>query len=296
MISRLRGLEVRSRLVVEGAMMGLHKSPFHGASLEFAQHRGYVPGDDLRHLDWKVYAKSDRFYVRQYEQETNLTCHFVLDMSESMGYRGGAPMSKYDYAATLVASFAFLVTSQQDAAALTLFNDRIATTLPPKTSGGHLRALIHTLENVTTRGLTRVGATLGPVAAHLRRRGLVVLVSDFLDDTDPLNHGLNRLRYDGHDVIVLHIADPWERDFPFAGPSILEGLEQTGRLVCDPLDLREVYREERQAHLDELRALCRRLHYDFEEILTSDPFDVALGRLLIARELASGRLRRTAFK
>lgn len=293
-ISQLKGLTVRARRVVEGVMLGMHKSPFRGISAEFAQHRSYVPGDDLRHLDWKVYAKSDRFFVKQFNQETNLTCHFVVDASESMSYAGGAPWSKFDCAATLVTSFAHLVVGQQDSVGLTLFAQNVRTTLPARSTFGHLGHLAATLENVTAAGLTRLGGCLGPVAGFLKRRSLVVIVSDFLDDTDPFAYGLNRLRFDGHDVIVLHLADPFEQSFPFAGPSILEGHERSGRLVCDPRDLREIYLQERQAHLEEIQSLCRGLHYDYQEIATSEPLDVALATLLNARATLLGQ-RRTAF-
>jgi uncharacterized protein (DUF58 family) len=294
-ISQLKGLTVRARRVVEGVMLGMHRSPFRGVSAEFAQHRNYVPGDDLRHLDWKVLARCDRLYVKQHQQETSLTCHFVLDCSESMSYAGGAPLTKFDYAATLLASFAHLVVSQQDSVGLTLFTDNVRTTLPAKSTFGHLANLITTLENVTPGGLTRVGGSLGPVAGQLKRRSLVVILSDFLDDTEPFAYGMNRLRYDGHDVIVLHLADPWEQEFPFAGPSILEGHEKSGRLVCDPSDLRAIYREERQAHLEEIRSLCRGLHYDYQEVVTREPLDTALATLLHARAALAGNQRRTAF-
>ncbi len=295
-IAGLKGLTVRARRVVEGVMLGMHRSPFRGISVEFSQHRNYMPGDDLRHLDWKVYAKSDRLYIKQYEQETSLSCHFVLDTSESMSYAGGSPLSKFDYAATLVASFAHLVIAQQDSVGLTLFSENVRTTLPARSTFGHLSNMMATMEEVSIDGMTRIGGSLGPVAGHLKRRSLVVLVSDFLDDADPLSYGLNRLRFDGHDVMVLHIADPWEREFPFAGPSVLLGHEKSGRLVCNPLDLKEIYLEERKAHLDDIRGACRSLHYDYQDISTDEPLDVALATLLRARDASMGNQRRTAFK
>ena len=293
-ISQLKGLTVRARRVVEGVMLGMHRSPFRGISTEFVQHRNYVPGDDLRHLDWKVYARSDRYFIKQYQQETSLSCHFVLDASESMSYAGGTPLTKFDYAATLLASFAHLVIAQQDSVGLTLFAEKVRTTMPGRSTFGHLTNLIATLENVTASGLTHIGGSLGPVAGQLKRRSLIVLLSDFLDDTEPFAYGMNRLRYDGHDVIVLHLVDPWEKDFPFAGPSILEGHEKSGRLVCDPRDLRAIYLEERQAHVEAIKALCRGLHYDYQEIVTSEPLDEALATLLHAREALTGH-QRTAF-
>lgn len=294
-ISKLKGLTVRARRVVEGVMLGMHKSPFRGISSEFAQHRNYVPGDDLRHLDWKVFARSDRFYIKQFQQETSLTCHFVLDCSESMSYAGGVPLSKFDYAATLAASFAHLVISQQDSVGLTLFADKVRTTLPAKSTFGHLSNLIATMENVTVAGSTQVGGSLGPVAGQLKRRSLVVILSDFLDDTQPFAYGMNRLRFDGHDVIVLHLVDPWEKEFPFVGPSILEGHEKSGRLVCDPRDLREIYLEERHDHVEEIKSLCRGMHYDYQEIITREPLDEALATLFHAREALTGHQRRTSF-
>jgi uncharacterized protein (DUF58 family) len=293
-IAQLKGLSVRARRVVEGVMLGIHRSPLRGISAEFAQHRSYVPGDDLRHLDWKVFAKSDRFYVKQYRQETSLTCHFVLDASESMAYAGGGPMTKYDYAATLVASFAHLVVSQQDAVGLSLFSQKVRTTLPARATHGHLTNMMGTMEAATPSGPTQIGGSLGPVAGMLKRRSLVVLVTDLLDDPEPLAYGLNRLRYDGHDAIMLHVVDPYEQTFPFAGPSILQGHENSGRLVCDPRDLRELYLAERQAHLDEVRTLCRALHFDHQEIVTSEPLDAALATLLYARQAQAGQ-QRTAF-
>jgi uncharacterized protein (DUF58 family) len=294
-ISKLKGLTVRARRVVEGVMLGMHKSPFRGISSEFAQHRNYVPGDDLRHLDWKVFARSDRFYIKQFQQETSLTCHFVFDCSESMSYAGGAPLSKFDFAATLAASFAHLIISQQDSVGLTLFAEKVRTTLPAKSTFGHLSNLIATMENVTVTGLTQVGGSLGPVAGQLKRRSLVVILSDFLDDAQPFAYGMNRLRFDGHDVIVLHLVDPWEKDFPFAGPSILEGHEKSGRLICDPRDLREIYLEERHEHVEEIKSLCRGMHYDYQEVITREPLDEALATLLHAREALTGHQRRTAF-
>jgi len=282
-IARLKGLEVRARRVVEGYMIGLHKSPHRGLSVEFAEHRPYVQGDDLRQIDWKVYAKSDRFYIKQQEQETNLACQFVLDCSESMVYRGAAPMSKFDYGATLAASSAYLFINQQDKVGLTLFDSDVRTAIPPRGTGGHYRTLINTMEAITPQAKTMVGTALGKTAAQLKQRGIVVVLSDLLDDTEPVAYGLNRLSFDGHDVIVLLLADPWEREFPFAGPSIIEGMENTGRLVCDPSDLRGAYLEARARHLEELRDTCRRLQFDMRECVTDEPIDRVLTSVLAHR-------------
>ena len=282
-ISMLKGLDVRARRVVEGYMIGLHKSPFRGLSIEFAEHRPYSPGDDLRRLDWKVYAKSDRYVIKQQEQETNLAAQFVLDCSESMFYRGGGPMSKYDYGATIAASMAWLLINQQDQVGLTLFDGGIRIGIPPKGTGGHYRSMIHAMESASPGSATMVGAVLGKVAAQLKRRGMVVIISDFLDEVGPISYGLNRLSFDGHDVLLLHVADPYERDFPFAGPAIIQGMENTGRLVCDPSDLRGIYLEARARHLEELRDACRRVRFDMWQCVTDQPIDAAITRILASR-------------
>ena len=282
-ISQLKGLDLRVRRVVEGYMIGLHKSPFRGLSIEFAEHRPYTPGDDLRRLDWKIYGKSDRYVIKQQEQETNLAAQFVLDCSESMTYQGGGPMSKYDYAATLAASLAWIVINQQDQAGLTLFDADIRVGIPPKGTGGHYRSMVQAMESVSPGAATMVGATLAKVGAQLKRRGLVIIISDFLDEIEPISYGLNRLSFDGHEVLLLHIADPYERDFPFAGPSIIQGLENTGRVVCDPSDLRGAYLEARARHIEELRDACRRLQFDMWQCVTDQPMDAVITRILASR-------------
>jgi uncharacterized protein (DUF58 family) len=282
-IARVQKLEVRARKVVEGYMLGLHRSPFRGISVEFAEHRPYVYGDDIRHLDWKVYARLDRFYIKQHEQETNLRCQLVLDCSESMMYKGDAPLSKFEYGATMFATMAYLLIQQQDACGLTLFDKDVRTSIPPKATLGHYHSMLNVLDGITPGSTTMVGGSLGKVAAQLKRRGMVVIISDFLDDVSPISHGLNRLNFDGHDVMMLHIADPYEKDFPFSGPSIIEGLEKMGNLTCDPADLRGVYLRERAAHLEELHGVCKKMNFSMEEIVTSDPVDVSLSAIITHR-------------
>lgn len=282
-IARLKGLEVRARRVVEGHMLGLHKSPFRGLSVEFAEHRQYSPGDDLRRIDWRAYAKTDRYYVKQQEQETNLSCQFVLDCSESMSYRGAGPMSKFDYGAVLASSMAYLLLDQQDRVGLTLFDREVRASLPPKGTGGHYRTMLSAMEAVTPGPATMLGSALGKVAAQLKGRGMVAVISDFLDETAAVVHGLNRLSFDGHDILILHVADPWERQFPFTGPSIIHGMENSGRLVCDPSDLRGAYLQARAEHLEELRTACRQLQFDMRECATDEPFDEVLSAVLANR-------------
>ncbi len=279
-IAQLKRLEIRSRRVVEGVMLGLHKSPFRGVSVEFAEHRPYVMGDSIRHIDWKVYAKSDRYYVKEYEKHTNMRIIFAVDASESMFYQGGAPMNKYDYACTIVGTMAYLLLNQQDAAGLTIFDKDVRTAMPPRGTPTNYYNMLHTLESASPGSATMIGGTLSKIASQMKRRGLVIIMSDFLDDLEPVAQGLSQLSFGGHDVICFYVNDPWEKEFPFRGPSILEGLENAGRLLCDPSDLRETYIRNRNAHLNELITVCRKLRFDVEETITSEPFDQPIGTLL----------------
>ncbi len=282
-ISRIQGYTVRARRIVEGFVVGIHKSPFFGTGLEFKQHREYVQGDDLRRLDWKVFAKTDRYFIKQFESETNMSCQIVLDCSESMAYRGGAPVSKFEYAATTAASLAYLLLLQRDAVGFTLFDDKVRFHLPPKATFSQFHHAVQALESVQPNAKTMTGEALNAVANNLKRRGLVTIFSDFLDAISPIGLCLNRLSFDGHEVVAINVADPLEISFPFSGPSILEGLEGTGELRCDPSDFRELYVERRTAHYEELRGICRRLRFDLNEMVTSTPLDEALSGLLLER-------------
>ena len=288
-ISRIQRYDIRARRVVEGFLVGIHKSPFLGTGLEFKQHREYVQGDDLRFLDWKVYAKTDRFFVKQFEWETNMPCQFVLDCSESMIYKGAAPMSKFEYAATAAASLAYLLVLQRDAVGFTFFDAKVRAHIPPQATYSQFHHAVTTMESITPGAKTMTGDALMAVGANLKRRGVIVLLSDFLDDVEPIALGLNRLWFDGHEVVALCVADPFELDFPFSGPAVLEGLEQTGELRCDPSDYREVYLESRAAHFAALRAACRRLQFDLSELVTSRPLDEALSEMLLLRQQTATR-------
>ncbi len=264
-------------------MAGMHKSPTKGMSMEFRQHREYVQGDDPRHLDWKVFAKTDRYYIKEYESETNLACQIVLDCSESMTYRGEGPMTKFDYAATAAASLAYLLLLQRDAVGFTLFDAEVRTHIPAASAFSQFHHAVNAMENVTPGARTMTGNALMAVGNNFKRRSMVIVLSDFLDDVDPLALGLNRLHFDGHELMAVHVADPLEISFPFSGPAIIEGLEDSGRLRCDPSDFRELYLENRADHLAQLRLACRRLRYDFVETVTSSPLDEALSELLLQR-------------
>lgn len=282
-ISRIQGYDVRAKRVVEGFLIGVHKSPFLGTGMEFKQHREYVQGDDLRHLDWKVFAKTDRFFVKQFESETNMGCQIVLDCSESMTYKGDAPMSKFEYAATAAASLAYLLLTQRDAVGFTFFDDKVRTHIPPQATYSQFHHAVDIMENIAPTAKTMTGDSLMSVGNSIKRRSMLLIFSDFIDEVEPIRLGLNRLSFDGHDVIAINVADPLEVSFPFSGPSIIEGMEAAGDLKCDPSDFREVYLESRTAHYAALRTACRRLRFDLSELVTSTPLDEALSGLLLER-------------
>lgn len=287
-ISRVSKLDLRARLVVEGYVSGLHKSPYRGFSVEFAEHREYAPGDDLRYLDWKVFGKSDRFYVKRYEEETNLLCHVVLDVSESMDF-GTEGIRKLDYAKTIAAALCHLVIGQSDAAGLVLFDAEVRALLPAASSQNHLRHLFETLEKVEGKGKTDCGKVLVRVADELRKRGLVVVVSDLVGDVESILRGLRQLRSRGHDVIVMQVLDPAEIEFPFDKMTLFEGLEGHPDLLADPKSLRTAYLAQLDAFRTRLRAGCLAERIDVVEMSTRTPLDVALTSYLAQRDAMGTR-------
>ncbi|OUU25885.1 MAG: hypothetical protein CBC13_01495 [Planctomycetia bacterium TMED53] len=254
-LARVSGLIVRARMIVEGSITGLHRSPFHGSSVEFAEHREYVPGDDIRHIDWKVFGRSDRFYIKQFEEETNLRVQLVLDASESMNYGSGA-MTKLDYARTLAASLAYLILGQQDAVGALVFDEKIRADAPISQSRSHLQDLVTVLSQESGKDATDLGEVLGRVSDRLKRRCLIVLLSDLFDEPEGILHGLRRLRHAGHDVLVLHVMDPDELEFPFTRMTMFEGLEGMPHQLADPEAVREAY-------LSEVREFTRTIRRDF---------------------------------
>jgi len=287
LLARLTGLELRARQVVEGFVSGHHRSPYRGYSVEFAEHREYVPGDDLRHLDWRVYGRVDRFYIKQYEEETNLRTHLIVDCSASMRYPAEpipGRLSKFEYAATAAASLAFLLTHQQDAVGLLTFDDRVRTALPPASSPAYLRALVTALEAARMDHPTHVTAAFAQLTGHLRRRGLVVLISDLLADAGEIIRALEQIRHARHDVVVMHLLDQDERTFPFQELMQFEGIEDAGiQVFADPPSLRAAYLQAVDDFTWQVRTACANRRIDFVELSTADPLDVVLRRYLAAR-------------
>jgi len=281
-IARIARLELRARYVVEGFLTGNHQSPYFGQSIEFLQHREYARGDDLRHVDWKVWAKQDRLCVKQFESDTNLRCTLLVDVSNSMRY-GSGPLSKFEYGATVAASLAYLLLRQQDAVGCLAFDEKIRSEVPQRTKRSHLNSIVQALSVSEPRDKTSLYPVLRGVAEKLPRRGLIVLISDLLADRGPLVSGLRLLRQQGHDVVVFHILDDDELDFPFNGPTRFEALETVDRLACNPRALREGYLQALGAFLDEVRRQCAQLSADYTLLRTSQPLDAALAAFLSRR-------------
>ncbi len=268
-------------------MAGHHRSPQRGSSVEFAQHRQYVPGDELRRLDWKIFARNDRLVVKEFVAETNFSCHLLVDASESMSF-GSRGWSKFDYARWCAASLAHLVIHQRDAAGLVLFDEGVRDKVAPRTGLSQESEIVHALEQATPRGVTGVGSVLHWIAGRLRRRGIVAIFSDFFDDDERLVAGVRRLIYGGHEPILFQVLDPQELEFDYTGLLRLDGLEGAGRLLVDPNAIRSAYKEELDKHVERLARAARELSCDFVPLSTSTPLDVALSTYL-ARRAARAR-------
>ncbi len=281
-IKRISRLEIRARHIVEGFLSGMHRSPYFGQSVEFLQHREYAPGDDLRHVDWKVWAKQDRYYVKQFEEDTNMRCTMLVDVSGSMLY-GNGPLSKYEYAATIVASLSYMLLRQQDAVGCVAFDDTVRAKVPLQSRRNHLVSVIQALSICEPREKTDVFQILREVAESYPRRGMMVLVSDLLGDVPGMLKGIGLLRQRGHDVMVFHVMDDDELDFPFSGPTRFEGLEMQEAMNCNPRALREGYLEALNAFLDEVRLGCARNGADYALLRTSEPLDAVLAKYLSNR-------------
>ena len=286
-LSTISRLELRARQVVEGFVNGLHKSPYKGFSVEFANHRAYVPGDDIRHIDWRVYGKADRYFIKEYEEETNLRTHLLLDCSGSMAYPqhpGTGRMTKWDYAATLAASLAHLLVYQQDGVGLTLFDNEVRQQLPVSTNRTSLHALSEVIESHTPENKTDLKVLFQQLAGSVPRRGMVVVLSDLLTDVDNVINGLQRLRYDKHDVIVLHVLDQDELEFPFADRTLFEGMEDLDlEVLTDPQSLRASYLKLLEEFVAKIRGACLNARIDYTLVSTAQRLDVALTKFLATR-------------
>lgn len=283
-LAKLQGLKIRARQLVEGYVSGLHRSPYRGFSIEFAEHREYVAGDDLRYVDWKVFGRTDKLYLKQYEDETNLICYLVVDVSESMQYRGpGAPLSKFEYAQCLAAALSWLVLQQQDAVGLVTFDDQIRAQVRPGGNPAHWQQILQVLESCEPVAKTTLGPIIHELAERFHKRGVVVILSDFFDRLEPLLAGLKHFRHRRHDVVLLHVLDAAEIEFPFGRPMLFRGLEQFPAIRADPQEIRDAYRAEFSSFCQALRRCCRQHGLQYVESRTDQPFDVPLSKFLVRR-------------
>jgi uncharacterized protein (DUF58 family) len=289
-LAKVRNLELQAKLIVEGYLSGLHKSPYHGFSVEFAQHREYVPGDDLKHLDWKVYSRTGRFYLKQYEEETNLALWLLIDCSESMQYACGERMadgqpgvSKYDYACMTGAALAYLTLTQQDSVGLVTFDNQVRTLLRPSSQPSQLKQLVGLLNRGPARERTSLAPIFHDLAERIHRRGIIVILSDLFDEPDVILAGLKHLRHKKHEVVILHTLDRAELEFPFQEATLFRGLEQMPQLLTDPRSLRDGYLEEVHRFVAELQRGCLMQNIDYVQLRTDHSLGVALSGYLAHR-------------
>jgi uncharacterized protein (DUF58 family) len=294
-IAQISDLTLRSRRLVEGAISGQHRSPFHGFNVEFAEYREYTPGDDLRRLDWRVFARTDRHYIKQYEEESNVRVTFLVDASASMNYRGaGTILSKFDYASTLVVSLAMLLSRQQDPVGLVLFDEAATTVLPPSATQAQIQVLSTLLERCRPARKTELGGLLLSLADQFRRRNLVVIVSDLFTDLSALYDGLNRLRFSGHEVLVMQVLDRDELELPFEGPTIFHDIEGEEELFAEPWAFRRSYQNAMKEFLEGVRQECGARGYDHVRFVTDEPLGAALSFFLHTRQETGRTIRQGA--
>jgi uncharacterized protein (DUF58 family) len=282
-LTGLKNLYLRARFVVDGVMVGIHPSQAKGLSSEFEEHRGYSQGDDIRHIDWKAYAKFDRYFIKEYREATNLKAYIAMDSSSSMGYASDG-WSKFDYGSTLAASLAYLMLKQQDAVGLITFSNRIEKMIPPKATHDHLFAILKELEHRRPEGETSAASVLQELAASLKRRALIILISDLLDKHEEVVRGLKQLRSRGSDIMVFQLLDKDELQFPFKEPSLFQDMEEDLKLLADPHAIRSAYLEAIHALIDKYREACASYLIDYSLFDTSIGLDRALVRYLTWRK------------
>lgn len=286
-LARISSLDLRARLIVEGLMTGMHRSPYQGISVEFAQHRPYAFGDDIRHVDWKVFAKTDKIYLKQYLEETNLHLICVVDASESMGYgsvtNGKEAWSKYDHATAIAASLSYMAIQQQDSVGLAIFDQQLSRYFKPSNSPGQWKTVVQELQQVPRWNKTNTGKILDQLAEKLTHRSLIVILSDFFDDLEGIKKGLRHLRYKKHEMMVFQVLDPMEIEFPFEDVTLFKGMEELGELLTEPRSLRDGYLQQLANFSDELKKICRGMHVDFARMDSGEPLDVSLSGFLATR-------------
>ena len=284
MVAKMKNLHLAARSVVEGFISGLHKSPYHGFSVEFAEHREYVPGDNPRYIDWLALARTDRYYVKQFEEETNLRCTILLDTSGSMGYGSGDRVTKFQYGCFLAASLAYLMVRQQDSVGLVTFDNEIRNYIPPRSTMVHLNVVLRALEAVRPGDVTNVGDIFHTLAEQIKRRGLIIIISDLYDDEKEVMRALRHFRHKHHEVIIFHVLDRAELRFPFERLTQFVDMETGRRLQVDPKYVREEYLNQIDAFINEYRKDCSESLVEYIVTDTSVPYDLMLTAYLARRK------------
>ena len=283
-VAQLANMELRARLVVEGFITGLHKSPYHGFSVEFTEHRPYMPGDEIRHIDWKAYGKTDRYYIKEFEEETNLKTYLILDASKSMDYSSPGNLKKIEYASYVAAALGYLMVEQRDAVGLTIYDEQVRVSLPPRATKLYFQQILRELETVRPGNKTGTAQSLHALAERIRRRGLIVVLSDLFDDPAQVMTALKHFRHRGNEVIVMQVLDPMERSFAFGTDAVFRDMETKEELLTQPWHIQTAYRESMHQFLDFYKRECRENAIDYVLLDTATPFDRALFEYLNKRK------------
>ncbi|MEJ5305883.1 MAG: DUF58 domain-containing protein [Ignavibacteria bacterium] len=282
-ITKISSLDLRARYIVEGFLIGLHRSPYHGFSVEFSEHRPYLPGDEISRIDWKVYGKTDRFFIKQYEEETNLKCYVVVDCSKSMEFTSKG-ITKFQYAITLAAAISYLLFDQKDAVGLVLYSDKIQKIIEPRASKINLFEIYKSLINASTEGKTETAGCLGQVAEKIKKRGLIIVISDFLDDLNKIESSMKKFRFKQNEVISFQILDEQEINFAFSRDAIFKDLESQEELLTQPFQIKASYNELVKEFINSLKRRLLNHQIDHNLIITNEPFDKALLAFLKKRK------------
>ena len=282
-LDRVSRMELVARTAVEGFLAGRHPSPYHGSSVEYADHRPYTMGDAIRSLDWKLLAKTDKYYVKLFQDQTNLRCTILLDISRSMSFSAQNRLTKLEYGSFLAAALAYLMLHQNDAVGLALFDDQLRHYLPARSTASHFRLMLDLLEAASSRHASRMGPVMHELAGRLKRRGLIIIISDLLDDTDALFNALGHFRYRQHEVIVFHVMDPHELEFPYDRVTRFRDIEGSSMIVANPANIRRRYRERLTDFMETVRAGCLERNISYELASTGSPWDTMLSAYLAGR-------------
>lgn len=275
-ISKIENLELRARAIVEGFMIGLHRSPYHGFSVEFSEHRPYMQGDPLKNIDWKVYAKREKYFVKQFEEETNLICHIFLDISKSMNFKYSGSVTKLEYAVTLAAALSYIMINQQDSVGIAVYSDRIHNFLSPKSNNVYLKNILTLLTNINSEGQTATNKCIGQIVNKINKRGLTIIISDFFDDLNLIMNTLKHIHFKKNEIIVFQILDPAEKNFGFEADSVFVDLETNERITTQPHHIRKAYQYAISEFIDKFKSECLNFGIEYNLIDTSMSFDKAL--------------------